>query len=67
MKLGGFYRINYPVRRLCFNALKRRAGFARAFMSSTTVAESFKGSASSKAYGSEQIQVILLPYWVVES
>lgn len=29
-------------------------------MSSSAVTESFQGSASSKAYGSEQIQVILL-------
>ncbi|KAK4794828.1 hypothetical protein SAY86_012822 [Trapa natans] len=48
---------DYPLKAMTVRALSKKLGTARAFMSSTALTESFKGSASS-AYGSEQIQVL---------
>ncbi|KAI6696922.1 hypothetical protein NL676_017041 [Syzygium grande] len=51
-------RNGYPLRRVIIQLSSRQAGFVRAFMSTSAVTEGFQGSATSKTYGSEQIQVL---------
>ncbi|OWM85480.1 hypothetical protein CDL15_Pgr019104 [Punica granatum] len=51
-------RENYPLRTVTICSSSRKLGPTRAFMSSSALTESFQGSVNSKAYGSEQIQVL---------
>lgn len=56
---GSCDRKNFPLRTISSRFLTRNAASPRAFMSTST-AEALQASASSKAYGSDQIQVILV-------
>ncbi|XP_041024607.1 DNA gyrase subunit B, chloroplastic/mitochondrial-like [Juglans microcarpa x Juglans regia] len=50
-------RTNFPLRRISIRFVTRNAVFPRAFMSTST-ADALQESANSKAYGSDQIQVL---------
>ncbi|KAJ9184995.1 hypothetical protein P3X46_004676 [Hevea brasiliensis] len=51
-------RVSFPLSRVPSRFSVQNAVSPRAFMSSSTATESFQESASSKAYGSDQIQVL---------
>ncbi|EEF40205.1 DNA gyrase subunit B, chloroplastic/mitochondrial [Ricinus communis] len=51
-------RVSFQWRAVTSRVTVQNAGSARAFMSSSTATEPFQESASSKAYGSDQIQVL---------
>lgn len=51
------FRVGFQLRRVSNHFLIRNAASPRAFMSSSIATDAFQESTSSKAYGSEQIQV----------
>lgn len=57
----GFIRVSFQLRKLSSPRLMPNAVTPRAYMSSLSTTEAFQKSESSKAYGSEQIQVFV---WV---